>query len=62
MIGGWTKFDWAFLAKRVFAAHNADIPAARRRLADIVETRYKKAADNQEVCDTVIVTQQQVNL
>ena len=37
-----------FLAKRVFAAHNADIPAARRRLADIVETRYKQAVDNQE--------------
>ena len=35
-----------FLAKRVFAAHNADIPAARRRLADIVETRYKQAVDN----------------
>ena len=37
-----------FLAKRVFAAHNADVPAARRRLADIVETRYKQAVDNQE--------------
>ena len=37
-----------FLAKRVFAAHNADIPAARRRLADIVVTRYKQAVDNQE--------------
>ena len=37
-----------FLAKRVFAAHNADIPAARRRLADIVETRYKRVVDNQE--------------
>ena len=37
-----------FLAKRVFAAHNADIPAARRRLADIVGTRYKQAVDNQE--------------
>ena len=36
-----------FLAKRVFAAHNADIPAARRRLADMVETRYKQAGDNQ---------------
>ena len=36
-----------FLAKRVFAAHNADIPAARRRLADMVETRYKQAVDNQ---------------
>ena len=35
-----------FLAKRVFAAHNADVPAARRRLADIVETRYKQAVDN----------------
>ena len=30
-----------FLAKRVFAAHNADIPSARRRLADIVESHYK---------------------
>ena len=29
-----------FLAKRIFAAHNAYIPAARRRLADIVKTRY----------------------
>ena len=29
-----------FLAKRVFAAHNADIPAARRRLADIVAVSY----------------------
>ena len=37
-----------FLAKRVFAAHNSDIPAARRRLAHIVETRYKQAVDNQE--------------
>ena len=37
-----------FLAKRVFAAHNSDIPTARRRLADIVETRYKQAVDNQE--------------
>lgn len=36
-----------FLAKRVFAAHNADIPAARRRLADMVETRYKQTVDNQ---------------
>ena len=35
-----------FLAKRVFAAHNADIPAARRRLADIVQTRYKQIVDN----------------
>ena len=38
-----------FLAKRVFAAHNANIPAPRRRLADIVENRYKQAVDNQEV-------------
>ena len=46
--------DWAagldltghFLAKRVFAAHNADIPSARKRLADIVQTRFKKVADN----------------
>ena len=37
-----------FLAKRVFAAHSADIPTARRRLADMVETRYKQAVDNQE--------------
>ena len=37
-----------FLAKRVFAAHNADIPSARRRLADMVETRYKQTVDNQE--------------
>ena len=37
-----------FLVKRVFAAHNTDIPAARRRLADLVETRYKQAIDNQE--------------
>ena len=37
-----------FLAKRIFAAHNADIPSARRRLADIVETRYNRAYDNQE--------------
>lgn len=35
-----------FLAKRVFAAHHADIPAARRRLADMVDTRYKRAVDN----------------
>ena len=38
-----------FLAKRVFAPHNVDIPAARKRLADIVETRYKQAVDSQEV-------------
>ena len=37
-----------FLAKRVFAAHNANIPSARTRLADMVETRYKQAVDNQE--------------
>jgi len=37
-----------FLAKRVFAAHNANIPVARRRLADMVETRYKRAVNNQE--------------
>ena len=37
-----------FLAKRVFAAHNADIPAARKRLADMVENRYKQAVDHQE--------------
>ena len=37
-----------FLAKRVFAAHNADIPAARRRLADMVGSRYTQEVDNQE--------------
>ena len=37
-----------FLAKRIFAAHNANIPAARRRLADIVTTRYKHVVDKQE--------------
>ena len=37
-----------FLAKRVFAAHNADIPVARRRLADMVETSYKQPVDNQK--------------
>lgn len=31
-----------FLTKRVFATHNSDIPSARRRLADMVETRYKQ--------------------
>ena len=35
-----------FLAERVFAAHNADVPSARRRLADIVQNRYKQAVDN----------------
>ena len=35
-----------FLAKRIFAAHNADIPAARRRLADMVKIRYKRAVNN----------------
>ena len=35
-----------FLAKRVFAAHNADVPAARKRLADMVEARYNQAVDN----------------
>ena len=46
--------DWAagldltghFLAKRVFAAHNADIPSARRRLADMVQTRFDKVVEN----------------
>ena len=37
-----------FLAKRVFAMHNADIPAARRRLADIVDSRYKQATNDQK--------------
>ena len=48
------KHDWVagldltehFLLKRVFAAHNADIPSARKRLADIVENRYKQASNN----------------
>ena len=35
-----------FLAKQVFAAHNADMPVARRRLADMVENRYKQTVDN----------------
>ena len=38
-----------FLAKRVFASHNSDIPTARRRLADMVETRYKQPNDNHEI-------------
>jgi DNA repair protein RecO (recombination protein O) len=29
-----------FLLKRVFAAHNLDLPAQRKRLADMVDTRY----------------------
>ena len=29
-----------FLAKRVFATHNLDLPAQRKRLADMVDTRY----------------------
>ncbi len=29
-----------FLAKRVFAAHNLDLPAQRKRLADMVDNRY----------------------
>jgi len=37
-----------FLAKRVFAAHNSDIPAARKRLADMVANRYKNSDHNQE--------------
>jgi hypothetical protein len=28
------------LATRVFAAYNSDLPAARKRLADMVQTRY----------------------
>ena len=42
------KHDWIaglnltghFLSKRVFAAHDLDIPAQRKRLADMVDTRY----------------------
>jgi len=42
------KHDWVagldltghFLATRVFAAYNTDLPAARKRLADMVQTRY----------------------
>ena len=42
------KHDWIaglsltghFLSKRVFAAHNSDLPAQRKRLADMVDTRY----------------------
>ena len=42
------KHDWIaglsltghFLSKRVFAAHNLDLPAQRKRLADMVDTRY----------------------
>jgi hypothetical protein len=29
-----------FLSKRVFAAHNLDLPAQRKRLADMVDSRY----------------------
>ena len=42
------KHDWIagldltghFLSKRVFAAHNLDLPAQRKRLADMVDSRY----------------------
>ena len=42
------KHDWIaglsltghFLSKRVFAAHNSDLPAQRKRLADMVDARY----------------------
>ena len=42
------KHDWIaglsltghFLLKRVFAAHNLDLPVQRKRLADMVDTRY----------------------
>jgi len=42
------KHDWVagldltghFLSKRVFAAHNLDLPAQRKRLADMVDSRY----------------------
>lgn len=33
-----------FLEKRVFAAHNQDMPIQRRRLADMVLNRYNKSA------------------
>jgi DNA repair protein RecO (recombination protein O) len=29
-----------FLSKRVFAAHNLDLPTQRKRLADMVDSRY----------------------
>ena len=43
------KHDWIagldltghFLLKRVFAIKNSDLPAQRKRLADMVDTRYK---------------------
>ncbi|MDC1383385.1 DNA repair protein RecO [Candidatus Puniceispirillum sp.] len=43
-----SKHDWIagldltghFLSKRVFAVHNLGLPAQRRRLADMVDTRY----------------------
>ena len=42
------RHDWVtgldltghFLAKRVFAAHNSDLPPQRKRLADMVRNRY----------------------
>ena len=42
------KHDWIagldltgyFLSKRVFATHNLDLPAQRKRLADMVDSRY----------------------
>ena len=42
------KHDWIaglsltgyFLSKRAFAVHNLDLPAQRKRLADMVDTRY----------------------
>ncbi len=37
-----------FLAKRVFAVHNCDIPSARRRLADMVRNRYNDLNENKE--------------
>jgi DNA repair protein RecO (recombination protein O) len=37
-----------FLAKRVFAAYNADVPASRRRLADMVRNRYSDLEENHE--------------
>ena len=36
-----------FLAKRVFAAHNADLPSPRKRLADMVQTRYNNAGETE---------------
>ena len=40
MIGLRADLTGHFLSKRVFAAHNLDLPAQRKRLADMVDTRY----------------------